>query len=291
MKIGVKLMRLLLGSQLQRPVNTLVQDLNGDGKKELVVAEFGHLTGQLSLFKRNEANGFDKSVLLKQPGIVKTVAIDMNGDSRLDLVVASSQGNEGIYIFYQEEDLKFRAEQVLRFSPVYGTSWFELIDYDGDGDTDIITVNGDNADNSQVLKPYHGMRIYLNDGKNNFTERFFYPLNGATRVLAEDFDADNDIDIAIVATFPDYTERPTQSFQYLENMDAANFDFKTFSFDEINWGRWFLMDAADIDFDGDRDIILSAFSYPFTATPEDLGASWKEKKVDLLVLENQLKQN
>ena len=70
---------------------------------------------------------------------------------------------------------------MLRFSPVYGTSWFEMIDYDGDGDDDIVTVNGDNADESYVLKPYHGLRIYLNDGNNHFEEKYFYPFYGATR--------------------------------------------------------------------------------------------------------------
>lgn len=47
-------------------------------------------------------------------------------------------------------------------------------DFNGDGKLDIVYVNGDNFDYSRVLKPYHGIRILENDGKNNFHERYFF---------------------------------------------------------------------------------------------------------------------
>ena len=273
---------------LHRPVNSLVVDLNSDGSNELVVSEFGNLTGQLSLFVENELGDYDKKILLGQPGMLRTIAKDMNGDGKLDLVILSSQGDEGIWILYQGDNLAFSSEKVIRFSPVFGTSWFELVDYDGDGDQDIITVHGDNADNSYVPKPYHGVRIHLNNGNNEFEEAYFYPIYGATRVLAKDFDADEDIDIAVVATFPNYSKRPLQSFTYLENNGGNTPNFTGHSFDEVEYGRWFLMDSGDIDADGDEDIIVSAFSYGFTPTTDEMEALWKEKKIDLLVLENKL---
>jgi len=55
-----------------------------------------------------------------------------------DLIALTSQGDETISILYQEDSLTFRSEKVIRFSPIYGISWFELIDYDSDGDDDII---------------------------------------------------------------------------------------------------------------------------------------------------------
>ncbi|MDC0008178.1 VCBS repeat-containing protein [bacterium] len=277
-----------VATQLHRPVHSLVQDLNDDGSEELVVSEFGHLTGQLSLLSKNTGGTYEKTVLLGQPGMLRTIAKDMNADGKLDLIVASSQGDEGVWILYQEDDLKFSPNKVVRFSPVYGTSWFELVDYDGDGDQDIITVQGDNADYSYVPKPYHGVRIHLNDGNNVFEHAYFYPMHGATRILAEDFDADNDIDLAVVATFPDYKERPLQSFTYLENNGGEAPNFTTYSIDEVEYGRWFLMDSGDVDGDGDKDIIVSAFSYAFTPTSDEMEALWLEKQIDLLVLENQL---
>ncbi|MCJ7466457.1 MAG: VCBS repeat-containing protein [Maribacter sp.] len=271
---------------LHRPVHTLIHDLNKDGVDELVVSEFGDLTGALSLLKRKADTGFEKVILLDQPGSIRVLAEDMNNDGKEDLVALTAQGDETITILYQEADLNFRPEKVIRFSPIYGSSWFELVDYDGDGDKDIVTVNGDNADKTYVQKPYHGMRIYLNNGNNEFEQVYFYPLNGATRVIAKDFDKDGDIDFALLSTFPDYTNHPNYSFVYLENKEAKNYKFIPFTFSDSKAGRWFLMDSGDVDNDGDEDIILSAFSYSFTPAPEAISEFWKEKKVDLLVLEN-----
>jgi hypothetical protein len=203
------------------------------------------------------------------------------------LVVLTAQGDEGITIFYQQDNLKFKSDRVIRFSPLYGSSWFELVDYDNDGDKDIITVHGDNADKSNINKPYHGMRVHINEGNNVFKETFFYALNGATRVLAEDFDQDGDTDFALLSTFPDYSAN-SPTFVYLENTDSNNYEFDAQTFMESNLGRWFLMDAGDVDNDGDKDIVLSAFTLSFTPLPSDLVEIWKEKDIDIMVLLNQM---
>ena len=276
---------------LHRPVHSLVHDMNQDGRDELVVSEFGDLRGKLSLLIEEENGSYRKQVLLDQPGIIRVLAKDMNDDGKEDLIALTSQGDESITIFYQKENLQFDVEKAIRFSPVYGSSWFELVDYDGDGDQDIITVNGDNADETYVQKPYHGMRIHINDGNNAFEENFFYPMNGATRIIAKDFDKDGDFDMALLSTFPDYDKSPEYVFVYLENKNAVNFDFQPFTHKNINIGKWFLMDSGDVDEDGDEDIILSAFTYGFSPSPEEMSKKWNESRADLLFLKNELNHN
>ncbi|MDV7138835.1 VCBS repeat-containing protein [Maribacter sp. TH_r10] len=271
---------------LHRPVHTAISDLNGNGKDELVVSEFGYLTGMLSLLKQNDSLAFEKQVLSRLPGVIRSVVKDMNGDGKKDIVALFSQGDENITIFYQEDDLKFKMDKVIRFSPIYGSSWFELLDYDNDGDDDIITVNGDNADLTYIPKPYHGMRIYINDGNNNFKEQYFYPMNGATRVVSRDFDKDGDIDFALLSTFPNYDNPKESSFVYLENKNSPTFIFEDATLEEANFARWLLIDAGDVDEDGDEDIILSSFSYSFTPVPSEKLKFWEEKGVDVLILEN-----
>lgn len=285
-KKGASEMR--LKNTMHRPVHTVVYDLNKNGKNELVVCEFGNLVGELSVLIENEQGAYDKQTLLAQPGAIRTIVEDMDGNGLADIVAITSQGDESITIIYQDKPLEFRPEKVLRFSPIYGSSWFELIDYNGDGFKDIITVNGDNADKSYVHKPYHGMRIHINDGDNKFKETYFYPLNGATRLIARDFDQDNDIDIALISTFPDYENKPEMSFVYLENENALEYQFKSHTIKDHSLGRWFLLDAGDVDQDGDQDIILSSFSYVFTPVPNNLSKQWNEGKTDLLLLENKL---
>ena len=273
---------------LHRPVNNLVVDLNNNGFEEMVVSEFGYLTGELSLLYINEQGTYSKKTLLSQPGTIRSIAKDMDGDGKLDIVTITSQGDESITILYQKDNLTFRSDNVIRFSPTDGSCWFELLDYDGDGDDDIITVNGDNADKTYVHKPYHGLRIHLNDGNNQFTESYFYPLYGATRFVSNDFDQDGDIDFAIISTFPDYENNPDYSMVYLENLNAASYEFQTHTFDEANLSRWFLLDIGDVDLDGDTDIILSAFTYVFTPVPAAITANWKKNNADIMVLENTL---
>ena len=269
-----------------RPVHTQVYDINHNGTDEILVCEFGNLTGQLSLLAKKNGTSFEKRILLNQPGTLRTIIQDMDNDGADDIIVMTAQGNEGITILYQTGDFDFRPEQVIRFSPVYGSSWFEMLDYDGDGDQDIITVHGDNGDKTPVLKPYHGLRIHLNDGSNHFSEAFFYPFYGATRSVSRDFDQDGDVDIALISTFPDYNTRPEQSFVYLENKNSADFSFEAFNLPKDISGRWFLMDAGDIDSDGDEDIVLTCFTYSFTPLPEDLSKNWRESDFDMVILEN-----
>ena len=278
---------LRLPDTFHRPVHNLIMDLNGDGSLEMVVSEFGNETGRLSLLV--EKDGVHKKrTLLNQPGCIRTLAKDMDNDGTLDIITLTSQGNESITILYQRKDLRFEARKVLEFSPVYGSSWFELVDYNGDGFDDIITVNGDNADKSYVHKPYHGMRIHLNDGQNRFKEAYFHPLNGATRLAAADFDQDGDIDFALVSTFPDYGKAPQRSFVYLENKESKKFRFQANVLERPNLGRWFLMDTGDVDADGDLDILLSPFTYAFTPVPEYLTKQWASSNTDLVILENLL---
>ncbi|HET8737562.1 MAG TPA: FG-GAP-like repeat-containing protein [Pricia sp.] len=279
---------LRLPFEFHRPVHILAHDFNGNGDTEIVVSEFGNLTGQVSLLVKTKDSVFEKRTLLNRPGAVRAIARDMDGNGKDDIVVMTAQGDEGISILYQSGDLDFKSEQPIRFSPLYGSSWFELLDYDGDGDQDILTVHGDNGDKTKILKPYHGVRIHLNDGSNHFSEAFFYPFYGATRSVSRDFDQDGDIDIALISTFPDYGSRPVQSFVFLENTNSSKFSFEPLGLPKGLSGRWFLMDAGDVDSDGDEDLILTCFTYSFTPLPRDLARTWQKSDFDVVILENRL---
>ncbi len=276
----------IVGNSLHRPVFTDLIDLNEDGTNEVIVCEFGHLTGELSLFEETET-GFKKKSLLPLPGAVKFDIADMNNDGKKDIIVLMSQGNEGIFILYQTEDLKFDAEQIIKLPPEYGSSWFELIDYNTDGHLDIVMVNGDNADYSIFPKPYHGLRLFMNNTKNKFEQEWFYPIYGATKVLTADYDADGDLDFVVTAFFADISNPESEGFHFLENKNSATYEFEEHTFEEPLLGNWLVMDKGDVDSDGDLDILLGSFKLPTYNT--QLKDQEKANISKLWFLENQTK--
>ncbi len=267
--------------QLQRPVHASYSDLNNDGETDIVVCEFGKWTGALSLFIKNE-QGYRKEVLHPFPGAIKAYVQDMNSDGHDDLVALFAQGDEGIDIFYNDGQANFRRERVLSFSPSMGSSFFKLIDYNQDGALDIIFTAGDNADYKPVMKPWHGVYVFLNNGANAFEQEVFLHLNGAYNAVADDFDADGDMDIAAISFFPDWVNTPEESFLYFQKEDNG---YQLQTFPEVNVGRWIVMDAADYDSDGDLDLVLGSLA--FEVIPK-LGyvEKWMASGIPFVVLEN-----
>ncbi|MEO6548467.1 MAG: VCBS repeat-containing protein [Ferruginibacter sp.] len=248
----------LFFDKLARPVEITSTDLNGDSKMDYLVCEFGNLKGALSWMENLGNNKFRFNILRKVPGAIKAYITDANHDGLPDIWVLFAQGDEGIFLFTNLGKGKFDQKQLLRFPPINGSSYFELADINKDGYPDIVYTCGDNADYSPSLKPYHGIYIYLNDGKNNFYQKYFFPINGCFKALARDFDNDGDLDIATISFFADYQLQPNEGFVYLQN--NGKLDFHPFSIPGTSIGRWLTMDAGDIDGDGLIDLILGNFS-------------------------------
>lgn len=276
----------VLLDSLKRPVHFNVMDLNQDQLDDVVVCEFGDYTGELSAFKNMGNETFEKNGILKMPGARKTEFVDWDANGTTDFVALVSQGDEKLILVKNKGNFNFEIETLLRFPSVYGSSYFELQDMNQDGAVDIIYTNGDNADYSIVLKPYHGIRIFLNDGKGKFNESWFYPNPGASQVRVRDFDGDGDQDIASISFFPDFNHYPERGFIYFENNKGI---FKPSVTPMGGMGRWITMEACDYDSDGDDDILLGALNFTLSL-PVTLQEKWKENPVDILVLENQTKK-
>jgi hypothetical protein len=243
---------------LQRPVQSIKTDLNGDGKPDEVVCEFGHLTGALSWYENLGDNHYNRHVLRPVSGAIRAYVEDYNHDGRPDIFALFAQGEEGIFLYTNKGHGIFDEKEILHFPPTYGSSYFEMDDFNHDGFPDIVYTCGDNADFSVVLKPYHGVYIFLNDGHWNFSQRYFFPINGCYKAMARDFDGDGDLDLAVISFFADYQKQPEEAFIYLEN--KGDFNFMPHSLPAGQRGRWITMDVGDLNGDGKPDILLGNFS-------------------------------
>lgn len=252
----------LILNRLQRPVHVTYSDLDQNGQEDILVCEFGNHTGGLSLYLKEGNQKYSKKLINPNPGAIRAKVVDINNDSHPDIVALMAQGDEGIDIYYNQGSANFERERVLRFPPSYGSMSFSLVDFNHDGYLDILYVNGDNGDYSQILKPYHGIRVYLNDGTNHFNESFFFHQNGAYKAIAGDFDQDGDLDIASISFFPDFLGNPEEGFIYLENesIKASELRFTPSTFAGSGKARWITMNTADIDHDGDDDLLLGSFT-------------------------------
>jgi hypothetical protein len=248
--------RVLIDSLL-RPVFVKQFDFDKDGVNEIVICEFGDNRGRLALY-RWDGSRFRRQVLDGGPGAIRVEIRDMTGDGSPDIVALFAQADERIVLFENDGKGNFRKapRTLVRFPPVYGSMYFSLHDFNNDGKPDILYVNGDNFDYSRIPKPYHGIRILENDGRNNFHERYFFPVYGAAQAVVADFDKDGDPDIMTVSNFADSTRHPERGIMYFENVGPYRFQPYAFSVGAEN--QWNVMTAADLNRDGWLDVIIGA---------------------------------
>ena len=263
-------------------------DLNGDGKIDFVLCIYGNNVGRFSWFENLGNDQYEEHELLPKSGAIRAEIHDLNGDGFPDIAVLQAQESESFYIFINDGKGHFTAHTIFQKPPIMGHTYFEMADFNHDGKLDFLVTNGDNGEYPSPVKKYHGIRIYLNRGDLNFDEAYFFPMNGVFKAMARDFDGDGDLDIAAISFFPDYQKSPEESFVYLENQ--GNLRFTASTFPECIMGRWLTMDVADLDGDGDLDIVLGSFIHGPSAVPAEYMRNWETLGPSVLVLRNHLRE-
>jgi hypothetical protein len=215
-------------------------DFDTDGKTDLVAAEDGGT--ELFLYRGLGGGTFATKASLGNTfkGLGGFQIADFDGDGDTDLAVGDYRADE-IIIFINKAGVLVRGQTIVGGD---GASADGLADINGDSKLDIISLE------------YNSGKVswHAGNGDGTFGLRNELPasLNGPYAVKAGDFDGDGDADVAI-ATYSSSSE-----FVWLQNDGKGKFG-NPLSISQAA-GQVGDLDAADVDGDGDLDLIAHSFS-------------------------------
>ena len=186
----------------KRPSSVVIEDLDGDGKLDLAVANealIDQSKSSVSVLRNTsvrgviDSNSFATRVDLATDNNLTSIAIgDLDGDGKLDLAVANRNGKSVLVLKNTSNSGSISFTVNPRFPTGRLPSSVAIGDLDGDGKLDLaITNEGD--DTISVL------RNTSTTGINSFASRVdFATEKGPFSVAIGDLDGDSKLDLAIV---------------------------------------------------------------------------------------------
>ncbi len=224
-------------------------DADNDGDLDAVVVTYGRNgVGKKNYFYRNNGNGTFNYEPTNAIGIPLTYSeminwIDLNNDQFLDAYISNSaQSLNNLYFENQGDGSFVQINGLSITSETLSSRSINWIDYDNDGDSDLFIANENSANNS----------LFRNDGPNNFTKITDLPItqNGKNSAGSSWADIDNDGDFDLFVA--NWGGENNQLFRN----DGGNFVEQTTSAITAETGSSFGSAFADVDNDGDLDLLV-----------------------------------
>ncbi|MFZ2897726.1 MAG: FG-GAP-like repeat-containing protein [Saprospiraceae bacterium] len=262
------------------------EDLDGDGDKDLVCGRSANSTGGVGLFKNLDGQGtFGSEIHINNTvGANAIVPADVDGDGNTDIVAV---GNYGLFWHKNTNGSGNFGPMQLIQSLSGNPKALSAADFDGDGDIDLVTasesgtaiiwfknldgqsftaystgflqtlstvvssdLNGNGYPDLLSINGLYNHLVWFDNLNGAFGDPIYLYKEGAFSESAFPSDLDGDGDQDIVATYAYYFEG--EIFWY-ENENAA-FEIAQPIFQTL--GHPENSSAADIDGDGDQDILV-----------------------------------
>jgi hypothetical protein len=250
--------------------NATVADVNKDGMQDVYIGGAKDQAGQLYLqtkngFVKKQQQAFEADKKFED---VAVVFFDCDKDGDEDLFIGAGGNNQpprNAFIQYRLYRNSGKAE-FIKDSSAFPVNFSNIsvavpLDYDSDGDLDLF-AGGRNMSFSYGMIP--NSYIYENDGKGKFTdvtEKLNADLSKVgmvTDAAWADITGDNKSDLVIIG----------------EWMGPRFFTYSNGKLQEINTnlsnlsGWWQSIAVADLDADGDNDMVLGNYGANFYLRPD-----------------------
>ncbi|AFL79997.1 hypothetical protein Aeqsu_0485 [Aequorivita sublithincola DSM 14238] len=219
-------------------------DIDGDDRKDIVCAISGE--NKIAWYQNEDGLGNFGSQRIITSNLQETttvIAVDIDGDGDMDVVAVSGPQDKVVW-FENLDGLGTFGTQRLITSAADGAIGLHASDIDGDGDFDILSASFlDNKiawyENTDGLGVFGPQKLLTNSALS-------------TRdVYAEDLDGDGDMDVIAASTADDRVI-------WFENLDGLG-SFGPLKVINNNANGVISVRAADIDGDGDKDVIAAIF--------------------------------
>jgi hypothetical protein len=256
-----------LASDLETNSQHPVQPTFTEVSKKIIRGDASH--------RENRVNDFDQEILL--PRMLSTegprlIVGEVNGDQLEDFILLGAAGDPD-KLFIQTLDGKFSFKPNANFVADKGfeSTCGALLDYDGDGDLDLMIGSGGNEIKTDRM--FFIVRLYKNDGRGNFTaDPNASPqlIGNFSTIKADDVDNDGDVDVFLGArVVPGNYGLPPRSY-LLINDNGSWVDMAPPALGNVGMvtdGAW-----TDINADGYKDLIVVGDWMAVTIFPNRKGS-------------------
>ncbi|TAF68987.1 MAG: hypothetical protein EAZ59_09855, partial [Oscillatoriales cyanobacterium] len=229
-------------------VSVAVEDLNKDGKNDLVTANT--YNNNISVLLRNSSGSFSRTDIplnSANSGPESISLKDLDKDGNLDIISASPSGtnsNGSVSVLLGNSNGTFATQ--TNYAVGYGASSVAVGDINKDGRNDIVTASSGSG-NSSIAS------VLLGNSNGSFAAATNYPLRSnidPTSVAIGDLDLDDDLDVIVSGS------------GYGSESIMLNNGSGMLSSPTDNTGYSYSSSVAleDLDLDGDLDLVLSGYN-------------------------------
>ncbi|HTY88340.1 MAG TPA: VCBS repeat-containing protein [Candidatus Acidoferrum sp.] len=226
------------------PTCVVAADLNGDGRLDLVCADW---YWALYVLINNGLGGFNSPSILNTGGYTSSViATDVDGDGRVDLISAKNLSTTLTVMTNSGSSFGFHAAPAVGTRP-HGLA---VADVNGDGKVDLISANEDGT-----------LTVLTNDGSGNLAASAAPTVGGTpVSVAAADINGDGKVDLICA----NWTGNALTVFT---NDGSGNFGLNTML--SANDEPFYVV-AADVNGDGKADLISANVSNTLTVFTQNI---------------------